>query len=754
MLRITVTKEGGSPQVSTFDKREISVGRTTANDLVIAEPGVSSHHARILFTGDGVTLIDLESTNGTFVNGERIRGPALVQPGDEVYICAYHLDFDFGGASSQPAPASMDGPPPMIGQPPSGGPPPMVGQPSPPGPEYPTPAELGPPPLSGSIAPDGPPPVVGVGEPDGPPPMLDGPPLLEPPAPVATPSPEPPPPAVEAMPPVEAPSPIEAPPPLAPPASIGSPTPSPPEDLPPPLTPPAAASPSDAAKSPAAVSGQIAPSESPPPAVAPTPPPDVSPAEPSIAPAAVPSAPAEPTPTPSSLVAPLAPPPAPAPAPLPSPVLAAPAAVLPVPPSDDLSDLKSPGDGPRACSRVFALVRYHLAPDGSLPPRDATARAKARSEAQRLFADVAERVPEIQARPWANRLANELCGLGAVRAPLADTSVRSVFVHGPGRVLVLRNDEETPGRADAEFSCPEAVELVVRRLTGRPFDADHPLVDARSTEGADVRAVHGSLTDPGPLVTIHRARAHAEARGLEELVQQRALPSGMATLLCHCMQAGLNVLVCGGPGARVFPWLAALAAEAPAEQRQVVVRPGPEPEPLPPNAVVIHADAMPTGASGGPGPAQRAMRAALALAPDRLVAHDVTGSEAADVVAAMGRSMRGTLASVRASSADAGLSRLTALSGLGGDAPDAAARARDVAQAVDVVLAVSRFADGATRVTQLAEPTVSSAGTAQATELVTYQARTGQWTATGVAPSFFAVLQRGGFAVDVGLLSE
>ncbi|MCB9714643.1 MAG: Flp pilus assembly complex ATPase component TadA [Myxococcales bacterium] len=754
MLRITVTKEGGSPQVSTFDKREITVGRTTANDLVIAEPGVSSHHARILFTGDGVTLIDLESTNGTFVNGDRIRGPALVEPGDEVYICAYRLDFELGGSSSQAAPPLMEGPPPMVGQPPMmEGPPPMVGQP-PMSPEYPTPADLGPPPLGGSASSDGPPPMIGGGD-GGLPPMLDMPPLLEAPPPVQ-PGPAP----VEAMPPIEAPPPIAAPPPVEAPPPL-----EPPADLPPPIAPPPVAPPAPVEddRPSSLVSGQISPLESPPPAVAPTPPPDipvspdvpapsVMPAEPTPAPIPRPTLVSEPTPTPMPIVAPLGPAPVSGPslvAYLPQPA----AAVVAPPPSEDLSDLKGPGAGPQACSRVFALVRYHLAPDGSLPHRDATTRAQARGEAQRLFTELAERVPEIQARPWANRLANELCGLGALSAPLAETGVRSIFVHGPGRVLVLREGEETPTPADAKFSCPEAVELVVRRLTGRPFGPEHPLVDARSSEGADVRAIHGSLTSPGPLVTIHRARVDAEPRGLEALVQRRALPSGMATLLCHCVHAGLNILVCGGPGARVFSWLAALAAEAPPDQRQVFVRPGPEPEPLPANAVVIHSDGMPLAGAGFTG-AQQAMRAALALAPDRLVAHDVAGPEASDVVAAMGRSLSGALVSLRASSADAGLSRLAALAGLTGDAPDAAARARQVAQTVDVVLAVSRFADGRTRVTQLAEATVSSAGTAQAVELVTYQPNTGRWSPTGVAPSFFAALQRRGIAVDVGLLGE
>ncbi len=121
MLRITVSKTGEVPRTHAFDKREITVGRTSANDLVIPEPGVSSAHARILFTGRDVTLVDLESTNGTFVNGARIQGPHILGPRDEVHICSHRLEFDLGvgsnlGTNQGPSLATGSGPAPMAPQ--------------------------------------------------------------------------------------------------------------------------------------------------------------------------------------------------------------------------------------------------------------------------------------------------------------------------------------------------------------------------------------------------------------------------------------------------------------------------------------------------------------------------------------------------------------------------------------------------------------------------------------------------------------
>ncbi len=68
------------------------IGRQNANDIVIDNPAVSFHHAKIESIGDEFLLIDLHSENGTFVNEQRIKAHWLAD-GDAITIGKHSLHF-------------------------------------------------------------------------------------------------------------------------------------------------------------------------------------------------------------------------------------------------------------------------------------------------------------------------------------------------------------------------------------------------------------------------------------------------------------------------------------------------------------------------------------------------------------------------------------------------------------------------------------------------------------------------------------
>jgi class 3 adenylate cyclase len=78
-----VTPPVGSPTtVSLRAGQSFRIGRDAASDLVLDDPGVSRAHAVFSASPNGVILADLGSTNGTFVNGERIASPRSLNSGD------------------------------------------------------------------------------------------------------------------------------------------------------------------------------------------------------------------------------------------------------------------------------------------------------------------------------------------------------------------------------------------------------------------------------------------------------------------------------------------------------------------------------------------------------------------------------------------------------------------------------------------------------------------------------------------------
>jgi pSer/pThr/pTyr-binding forkhead associated (FHA) protein len=81
-----VVQEGpGSGSEHPIDG-EVTLGRDHTADLVLDDPGISRRHATVRADAGKVTVEDLGSSNGTFVNGERIRGEVELAGGDEVQI--------------------------------------------------------------------------------------------------------------------------------------------------------------------------------------------------------------------------------------------------------------------------------------------------------------------------------------------------------------------------------------------------------------------------------------------------------------------------------------------------------------------------------------------------------------------------------------------------------------------------------------------------------------------------------------------
>lgn len=80
-----IMRSGPTPGAAyTLEGDQITIGRDSSNGITINDAEISRRHARLTFQGGKYILEDLGSTNGTFVNGQRLAGPRVLKPGEVV----------------------------------------------------------------------------------------------------------------------------------------------------------------------------------------------------------------------------------------------------------------------------------------------------------------------------------------------------------------------------------------------------------------------------------------------------------------------------------------------------------------------------------------------------------------------------------------------------------------------------------------------------------------------------------------------
>ncbi|MCB9707593.1 MAG: Flp pilus assembly complex ATPase component TadA [Myxococcales bacterium] len=98
MITVVITEKGGAQRRLEFDKSEITIGRTKGNDIILPKGNVSKRHSRVVLKDSRFIVVDLKSTNGTYVNGRKITSPVVVHAEDKVYIGDFVLALESAAA--------------------------------------------------------------------------------------------------------------------------------------------------------------------------------------------------------------------------------------------------------------------------------------------------------------------------------------------------------------------------------------------------------------------------------------------------------------------------------------------------------------------------------------------------------------------------------------------------------------------------------------------------------------------------------
>jgi hypothetical protein len=102
MARLVILSEGFTGKACELTVNKTTIGRVDDNSFPIPEGSVSSHHCEVLLRGADVVIHDLQSTNGTFINGHQVTGEAVLKPGQILRLGQVEIRLEDAGAQKAP----------------------------------------------------------------------------------------------------------------------------------------------------------------------------------------------------------------------------------------------------------------------------------------------------------------------------------------------------------------------------------------------------------------------------------------------------------------------------------------------------------------------------------------------------------------------------------------------------------------------------------------------------------------------------
>ncbi len=370
-------------------------------------------------------------------------------------------------------------------------------------------------------------------------------------------------------------------------------------------------------------------------------------------------------------------------------------------------------------------------------------RAEIRGAVARLVEEEKTPLSLVEKDRVIEEILDEVFGLGPLEPLLQDPSISDILVTTPRLVYVERGGKlyRTPVEFKDDGHLLRIIEKVVSRV-GRRVDESSPLVDARLPDGSRVNAAIPPVAVDGPLLSIRRFGRGALKP--EDLVAKGAMTGGMLELLKACVQARLNILICGGTGAGKTTLLNALSSYIPEDERIVTIEDAAELRLQ--QTHVARMETRPANVEGqGAIHIRQLVINALRMRPDRIIVGEVRGEEALDMLQAMNTGHDGSLTTIHANTPRDGVGRLEVMVGMSNANMGVRSIRQQVASAVNLFVQVARFSDGTRKITHITEVVGMEGEVITLQDIFVFNKTgvgqggrvTGQFRATGIRPKHY-----------------
>ncbi|WTL46332.1 CpaF family protein [Streptomyces sp. NBC_01497] len=362
-----------------------------------------------------------------------------------------------------------------------------------------------------------------------------------------------------------------------------------------------------------------------------------------------------------------------------------------------------PAGGASQESLLVGTYRTKLLQEIDLAEMSALAATERRARLERVLGHIISRegpvLSSVERSQLIRRVVDEALGLGILEPLLEDASISEIMVNGADQVFVERGGriERLPIRFSSDEQLMQTIERIVSTVNRR-VDEANPMVDARLPSGERVNVIIPPLSLTGPILTIRR---FPRSFTLAELIELGTLDEQMMLLVAGLVRAKFNVIVSGATGTGKTTLLNALSAMVPEGERIVTIEDSAELQLQQHHVITL--ESRPANVEGkGEITIRDLVRNSLRMRPDRIIVGEVRGGETLDMLQAMSTGHDGSLATVHANSAEDALMRLQTLASMSEVEIPFNAIKDQINSAVDVIVQLTRHADGSRRITEVA----------------------------------------------------
>ena len=434
---------------------------------------------------------------------------------------------------------------------------------------------------------------------------------------------------------------------------------------------------------------------------------------------------------------------------------------------NDVAPLTSPADSrSRDYQRLKAKVHQELLNRLNLERLTRVKREDAEPEIRRVITVIIESqlsttpLSLLERETLVTDVLNELFGLGPLEALLRDPAISDILVNRHDSIYVEREGklEETEIVFQDERHLQQIIERIVSSV-GRRIDESSPMVDARLQDGSRVNAIIPPLALDGAVLSIRRFRTDRLAA--QDLVDRESLTQPMLDFLKAAVACRLNLVVSGGTGAGKTTLLNILSGFIGQTERIVTIEDAAEL--MLRQRHVVRLETRPANIEGKGAVRQRDLVVnALRMRPDRIIMGEVRSEEALDMLQAMNTGHDGSLTTIHSNSARDALYRLDTMVAMANlNIPERAIR-QQIASAINLIVQISRQADGTRRVTGVTEITGMEGDVITMQDIFLFEKSglredgkvCGRFRATGIRPKCSDRLAASGFRLAADMFEH